>query len=174
MFEPVGKGEGTAGSKQFGGVGEKAGDVLIVRDRFDGPENVKALVEKHGFGIHAEKSCGGAGLSSSFTGHFDLWRRDGDADGLRLVFLSKVDAAGAEAAADVENSCLWLKVGSLGETFDELQLGDFFGFIATDPKTVMEMLAPKRTVVGTGPVVMVKDALLVIGAKHGDVASLAL
>jgi len=46
---------------------------------------------------------------------------------------------------------------------DKLQLCDFFGY----PIPVVEMLAPERAVVRAGAVVMVEDALLVIGAKHG-------
>ena len=49
---------------------------------------------------------------------------------------------------------------------DQLQLRDLFGFIATDPITVMEMLAPKCAVVRTGTVVMVEDALFVVGTGH--------
>jgi hypothetical protein len=67
-----------------------------------------------------------------------------------------------------------LNVGSVREMFNELQLRDFFRFIATDPIAVMEMLAPECAVIRTGTVVMVKDALFVIGARHDDAVSLPL
>jgi len=144
LLEPVGEGEGATGFEQFGRIGEKARNVLIVRDRFDRPEEIEWLVEVHGLCVHAVEGGRGAGLPTGFVGHFDLHGRDSDADGLHAVLTSEVDAAGAEAAADVEKFCARLNAGSLSELFDELQLRDFFiRFMATDPITVVEMLAPK-------------------------------
>ena len=49
------------------------------------------------------KEAENAGLRGSLVGHFDLPRRDGDADGLRLMLVGEVDTAGSEAAADIED-----------------------------------------------------------------------
>ena len=166
LFEPVSESECGAGFQDLGGVKEEAGNILIVGDRFDGPKHIEGFVEVHGFGVHTEESGRGAGLARGLVGHFDLRRREGDTNGLQTVLASKVDAAGAEPAADVQKSCARLNPGGIGEMLDQLQLRDFLRFIATNPITMMKMLAPKRAVIRTDTVVMVEDALFVVGPKH--------
>jgi hypothetical protein len=64
-------------------------------------ETVGLSVE--GFAIHAQEGSENASLRGSLVGHFDLPRRDGAADGLRVMFAGEVDTAGSEAAADIED-----------------------------------------------------------------------
>jgi hypothetical protein len=49
---------------------------------------------------------------------------------------------------------------------DELELRFFFRFIAANPISVMQMLAPERAVVGTDEVVMLDDSALIVRAKY--------
>jgi hypothetical protein len=49
---------------------------------------------------------------------------------------------------------------------DELKLGFFLGFIAANPISVMQMLAPERAVVGTDEVVVLDDSALIVWAKY--------
>jgi hypothetical protein len=49
---------------------------------------------------------------------------------------------------------------------DELELRFFFGFIAADPISVMEMLAPEGAVIGADEVVVLDDSVLVVWTKY--------
>ena len=114
MFEPVGEGEGAAGLEMAGSVEEESGNVLIVGDGFDRPENVEGLSEMHGFGVHVEKTGGDTSLCGGGVGHFDLYGRDSDADAAGVKLAGEMNAAGAEAAADIENCGARRNGGGLG------------------------------------------------------------
>src|SRR5207245_11552915 len=55
FFEPVEDGKRASGGQQCRGGSKEFLLVRIMRDRFDGPDNVKGMIEFHGLRIHQER-----------------------------------------------------------------------------------------------------------------------
>src|SRR3981189_3154228 len=166
FFEKVGNREGAARLQKSGGRSKEPCDVLIVGDRFDGPENVELFLKVHGLGVHQEEFCiesfGFRGLSC----HLDLYWGNRDASDAGLKVFGQVKTASAEAAADVKNIRAGLDVCELSEMVDKLKLRFFLGFIPSNPVSVMDMLAPEGAVIGTHDVIVLDDSVFFVWARH--------
>src|SRR6267378_8449983 len=166
FFEKVGNREGAARLQESGGRSKEPWDVLIVGDRFDGPENVELFLKVHGLGVHQEELCI---ESFGFRGlycHLDLYRGNSYASDAGVIVFGQVKTASAEAAADVKNISAGLYVCGLSEMVDKLKLRFFLGFIPSNPVSVMDMLAPEGAVVGTHDVIVLDDSVFFVWARH--------
>src|SRR5690348_11238012 len=76
--------------------------------------------------------------------------------------LALTPAAGAEAAADVEDPGARRDSRSPRQMLDELHLRNLFRFIAANPVAMMDVFAPQRMVVGTHAIVVIADLLFVV------------
>ena len=161
-FEPVGDGEAAAGLQEFSGRSKEFLTVLIVGNGFHRPENVELLLEIHGFGIHQEELHIEVLRCRGLNCHFDLNPGDRYASDGGVEVFCQVKTGGSESAANIENIRAGLHAGELGEMLDELKLGLFLGFIATNPIAVMQMLAPEGAIVGADEVVVLDDSVFVV------------
>ena len=166
FLEPVGDGKRAVRLEEFRRSGKEFGQVLIVGDGLDGPQEIELSLEIHGFGVHQKEGRIEVFFLRGLFSHFDLNWRGGDAGDSGMEFLGEVETAGAKATADVQDIRVWLDVCKCGEMFDELKLCLFLRFIPSDPITVMQMLAPDGSVERSKDVVVLDDFLFVVGTRH--------
>ena len=66
------------------------------------------------------------------------------------------------------NLAAHLDVGETGEMLDQLKLRRFFGLVAADPVTVMQVFAPEGIIVGADNIIVFRDFRFFVGAGHGS------
>jgi hypothetical protein len=165
LLEPVREGEAAAGLQELHRRREEFPRIMVVRNRFDGPKQIKWLRKLHVLRVHQQKAGVQVRLGRRFSGHLHLHGRNGDACGTGAVLSREIETGAPKAAADVQNARAGFYVCELREMVDELDLRGFLRFIATDPVAMVYMLAPQRAVVRTNEVVVFNNFVLLVDAR---------
>ena len=119
-------------------------------------------MQAHSFSVHGEEPHIEILPCRCASCHFDLYRGNGYACDSGIELFGQIKTGGTESTTDIENVRAGLYVCELSETLNELKLRLFFRFIATNPISVMKMLAPEGPIERADEVVMLDDSLLVV------------
>ena len=104
FLEPIREGEASAGLEKLRRRSEEFLWIMIVRNRFDRPKQVKRLRKLHVLRVHQQETDIQIRLDCRFLGHLHLHRRNGDARGAGVIFFREIQTAAAKAAADIQNA----------------------------------------------------------------------